>query len=136
MVLVFLVTGCRKTLDVYESKSPSPLVTSTNTNGAVLFSSRQAASDTLLITGNVQRVKLPLLNSPSVGGDKASCLLKVPASSIPEHPDVSRVNLHYDNHGWLQGLTPGTEVVLRFQRNGEFDGVYFSNFIQPAGKTN
>ena len=137
LLLVALVAGCKNALDVYESKAPAAVVASTNTNGALSFASRDLSSEVMLVTGAVQRVDLPLVNSPSLVGDKARCLLLVPADSIPAHPDSCRVALHYDNDGWLQGLKLGDGLVLRFQKNGEFDGVQFpANFIQQSGAAN
>jgi hypothetical protein len=121
-LLLMLVGGCQKPLHVYESKKPAFAV-STNANGAISLNSKPVTSDILLVTGAVQRVNLPLLSSPFIAGDKASCAIGVPARAIPAHPEVSKVVLHYDNHGWLQGLTRGSQIVLRFNKSGEFDGV-------------
>src|SRR5436305_6576982 len=99
-----LVAGCKSALDVYESKAPPAVVVSTNTNGTLSLTSSGLSSEVVLVTGAVQRVDIPLLNSPSIAGDKATCILSVPAHSIPAHPHLRRVALHYDNHGWLQAL--------------------------------
>ncbi len=137
LLLVALLAGCKSALDVYESKAPSAVVVSTNTNGTLSLASAGLSSEVVLVTGAVQRINLPLLNSPSIAGDKATCMLSVPAHSIPAHPNFSRVALHYDNHGWLQGLNAGTQVVLRFQKNGEFAGVQFpANLFQLTGAAN
>jgi hypothetical protein len=134
LLLIALVAGCQSALDVYESKAALTAVVSTNTNGALSLAWRHLPSEVMLVTGAVQRVELPLVNSPSLAGDKATCILLVPARSIPAHPDFSRVALHYDNHGWLQDLKPGTKLVLRFLKDGEFDGVQLpTNFIQQTG---
>jgi len=125
VILLVLVAGCKKSLDVYETKKPT-VVASTSSDGTLLLSSRELSSDTLFVTGIVQRVTLPLLNSPSIAGDNASCLLLVPAHSIPARPDFSSVVLHYDNHGWLRGLKVGHEIILRFHKDGEFEGVQFT----------
>ena len=126
-ILLLLLVGCQKPLHVYESKTPA-IVISTNANGAISLNSKPVTSDILLITGAVQRVHLPLLNSPSIAGDKASCVIGIPARAIPAHPEVSKVVLHYDNDGWLQSLTQGSQIVLRFHKSGEFDGA----FMDPA----
>jgi hypothetical protein len=132
-----LLVGCNTALDVYESKAAPAVVVSPGTNGALSLISRTPSSDVLLVTGAVQQVDLPFVNSPAVGGDKATCMLLVPADSIPAHPHLRRVALHYDNHGWLQGLSTGMQVVLRFKKNGEFDGLQFpANFIQANGAGN
>jgi len=137
LLMVALAAGCKNALDVYESKAPAAVVVSTKTNGMPSLALRDVSSDGVLITGAVRRVDLPLLNSPSVAGDNATCMLLVPARSIPAHPDVRKVALHYDNHGWLQGLKAGAQLVLRFQKNGEFDGVQLSaSFVQPNGAGN
>jgi hypothetical protein len=137
LLLMVLVAGCKSALDVYESKAPAAVVVSTNSNGTLSLASRGLSSEIVLVTAAVQRVDLPLLNSPSIAGDKATCMLSVPAHSIPAHPNFRRVALHYDNHGWLQGLDAGTQLVLRFQKNGEFGGVEFpANFIQQNGPAN
>ncbi len=120
LLLMALVAGCKNALDVYESKATAAVVLSTNTNGTLSLASRDLSSKVVLVTGAVQRVDLPLVNSPSIAGDKATCRLLVSAHSIPSHPDTCRVALHYDNHGWLQNLNPGTQLVLRFQKNGDF----------------
>src|SRR5579864_9555186 len=133
VLLMALVAGCKDALDVYESKAPAAVVVSTHTNGTLSLASRDVSSEVVLVTGVVQRVDLPLVNSPSIAGGKAACMLLVPAHSIPAHPDFRRVTLHYDNQGWLQGVKAGTELVLRFQKNGEFGGVQFpANFIQKG----
>ena len=132
-----LLAGCKNALDVYESKAPAAVVVSTNTDGTLSLASRDLSSEVILVTGMVQRVDLPFFNSPSLAGDKATCLLLVPVHSIPAHPDFSRVALHFDNHGWLHGLKPGTELRLRFQKDGEFDGIQLpANFIQLTGAAN
>jgi len=137
LLMVALVAGCKNALDLYESKAPAPVVVSTKTKGMPSLALRDFSSGGVLITGVVQRVKLPSLNSPSVAGDNAACVLLVPARSIPAHPDVRKVALHYDNHGRLQGLKAGAQLVLRFQKNGEFDGVQLSgSFLQPNGAGN
>lgn len=137
LLLMALVSGCKNALDVYESKAPIAVVASTNTNGTLSLALRERSSEVMLVTGAVDRVAAPVLDSPSIAGDKATCLLLVPARSIPAYPEFCRVALHYDNHGWLQGLTPGAKLVLRFQTNGEFDGVQLpASFIQPNGATN
>jgi hypothetical protein len=137
LLLVALLAGCKSALDVYESKAAPAVIASTNTNGTFSLASRDLSSDIVLVTGAVQKVELPLLNSPSLAGDNATCMLLVPANSIPAHSDLHRVTLHYDNLGWLQGIRAGTQLVLRFQKNGEFDGVQFpANFIQPNGAAN
>jgi hypothetical protein len=137
VVLVALVPGCKNALDVYESRAPLVVVASTNANGTLSFALRDRSSVVMLVTGAVHRVDSPVPDSPSIAGDKATCVLLVPAHSIPAHPDFCRVALHYDNHGWLQGLTPGAKLVLRFQTNGEFDGVQLpASFIQPNGAAN
>ena len=137
LLLMTLGAGCKSALDVYESKAPPAVVVSTNTNGTLSLASRGLSSQIVLVTRAVQRVDLPLLNSPSIAGDKATCMLSVPAHSIPAHPDFRRVALHYDNHGWLQGLKAGTQLVIRFHKNGEFDGVQFlASFNQPNGSAN
>jgi hypothetical protein len=137
LLLIAPLAGCKKALDVYESKAPAVLVSSTNTNGTVSLELRTLSSDLTLVTGIVQRVDLPLLNSPSVAGDKATCILSVPADSIPAHPDYSKVALHYDNHGWFQALKPGMHLVLAFRKSGEFGGMQFpANFIQTNGAAN
>src|SRR4051812_18884208 len=134
LVLLALVAGCKSALDVYESKAKAAVVVSTNTNGTLSLASRAASSDVVLITGAVQRVDLPMINSPAIGGDNATCVLLVPARSIPAHQDIRRVALHYDNHGWLRGLRAGTQLVLQFQKDGGFDGVQFpANPVQPNG---
>ena len=132
LLLMALVAGCKSALDVYESKAPA-VVVSTNTDGTLSLASRSLSPKVTFVTGAVQRVDLPFINSPSLAGDKATCLLLVPTRSIPVHSDFCRVVLHYDNHGWLQGLKPGIGLVLRFQKNGEFDGVQLAaNFIQSG----
>ena len=137
ILLMALVAGCKNSLDVYESKAPKSVVLSTNADGLFSLASRALSSDVVLVTGAVQRVDFPLVNSPSLAGDKATCVLLVPARSIPAHPDFCRIALHYDNHGLLQGIKSGSELVLRFQKSGEFDGVLLpSNFIQQSGPAN
>jgi len=123
LLLLALVAGCNSTLDVYESRVAAPVL-STNTDGTLSIASPDPSSGVTLVTGSVQRVDLPFVNSPSMAGDKATCMILVPAHSIPANPGSSRVALHYDNHGWLQGLQPGIKVVLRFQKSGKFDGVH------------
>jgi hypothetical protein len=137
LLMVALAAGCKNALDLYESKAPAPVVVSAKANGMPSLALRDFSSVGVLITGVVQQVKLPSLNSPSVAGDNATCTLLVPARSIPAHPDVRKVALHYDNHGWLQGLKAGAQLVLRFRKNGEFDGLQLSaSFIQPNGAGN
>jgi hypothetical protein len=136
-LLLALIAGCKKDLHVYESRATPPVIVSSNASGTLSLASRDVSSQIVLVTGAVQRVELPVFNSPSLAGDKATCRLLVPAHSIPCYPDFSRIALHYDNHGWLQGLTTGMQLVLRFQKDGEFDGVQLpANFIQPSGVTN
>src|SRR3954467_5924155 len=135
LLLLALVAGCKRALDVYESKARAAVVVST-TNGTLSLASRAVSSDVVLITGAVQRVDLPLLNSASIGGDNATCILLVPSRSIPVHPDVRRVALHYDNHGWLQGLSAGTQLVLLFQKDGGFDGVQLPANLPPNRAAN
>ncbi|MHC5804592.1 hypothetical protein ACYTX7_10325, partial [Streptococcus pyogenes] len=72
------------------------------------------------------------INSPSMVGDNASAHISVPARSVPAHPGVSKVILHYDNHRWLMDFKPSDQIILRFNRNGEFDGVYLTFGV--AGK--
>src|SRR5262249_5719499 len=107
IVLMFLLSallvGCKKDLHLYESKATPPVIVSTNASGALSFASRDLSSQIVLVTGVVQRVELPLVNSPSLFGDNATCRLLVPAHSIPCNLDLCRIALHYDNHGWLQG---------------------------------
>jgi hypothetical protein len=137
LLLMALVAGCKNNLDVYESKATPAVIVSTNANGTLSLASRDLSFQVVFVTGTVQRVELPLVNSPSLVGDKATCRLLVPADSIPGHPEFCRIALHYDNHGLLQGLKPGTQLVLRFQKNGEFDGVQFpANFMQLNSATN
>jgi hypothetical protein len=136
-LLPALLVGCKKDLHLYESKATPTVIVSTNASGTLSLSPRDVASEIVLVTGAVQTVELPVLNSPSLAGDKATCRLLVPAHSIPGYSDFCRIALHYANHGWLQGLKPGMQLVLRFQKNGEFDGVQLpANFIQPSGVTN
>jgi hypothetical protein len=73
LLLIALVAGCQSALDVYESKAALTAVVSTNTNGALSLAWRHLPSEVMLVTGAVQRVELPLVNSPSLAGDKASC---------------------------------------------------------------
>src|SRR5215471_4498567 len=108
LVLRTFVVGCKSALDVYESKAPPAVLVSTN--GALSLASRDVSPDIVLVTGVVQRVDTPLLNSPSLAGDKATAMLLVPAGSIPAAPDFRKVAFHYDNHGWLQSLKTGTQL--------------------------
>jgi hypothetical protein len=136
-LLVTFIAGCKDALDVYESKAPTAVVVSTNGNGTISLAARDLSSEVTFVTGIVQRVELPLVNSPSIAGDKANYMLLVSANSIPAHPDSQRVVLHYDNHGWLQDLKAGMQLVLRFHKHGEFDGVQFpAVFMQQNGTTN
>src|SRR5438876_10816401 len=106
LLLMALITGCKNALDVYESKAPLAVVASTNTNGTLSLALRDRSSEVMLVTGAVHRVVAPVLDSPSVVGDNATCLLLVPARSIPAPPDFCTVALHYHHQGSLQGLTP------------------------------
>jgi hypothetical protein len=136
VLLVGFIAGCKDALDVYESKAPAAVIVSTNGNGLSL-PVHELSSQVTFVTGIVQRVKLPLVNSPSIAGDKANCMLLVPANSIPAHPDYQRVALHYDNHSWLQGMKAGMQLVLRFNKDGEFDGVQLpAIFMQQNVTTN
>src|SRR5690348_1414138 len=82
VLLVALVGGCKNALDVYESKAPLAVVASTNANGTLSLALRDRSSEVMLVTGAVNRVVSPVLDSPSIAGDKATCLLLVPARSI------------------------------------------------------
>ncbi len=134
ILLMPLLAGCNNALDVYESKAAPAVAVATGTNGTPSFASRDLSPDVVLITGAVQRVDPPLVNSASIAGDKATCIVLVPTDAIPAHPHSRRVALHYDSDGWLQGIKAGAQLVLRFQKSGDFDGVQVPmNFIQPNG---
>jgi hypothetical protein len=133
LLLMPLLAGCKNALDVYESKAALAVTVAFGTNGITLSPSNLAPA-AVLVTGAVQRVELPLVNTPSIAGDKAKCIILVPVDAIPAHPDCSKVALHYDSDGWLQGIKEGTQLVLRFKKDGRFDGVQFPpNLIQPSG---
>lgn len=77
----------------------------------------RAAVTASTVEAQVESVSLPLVNSPSIAGDRATAILRIVSGALPQHPHARRVQLAWDPHGGL-ALEPGAHVSLRFDANG------------------
>ena len=73
----------------------------------------------------VVKVAHPLIDSPSLAGDRSKATLRVLSGQVPSQPSVSEISLAFDHHG-PDGprFEKGKTLVLRFTGNGRlFDVV-------------
>jgi hypothetical protein len=83
-------------------------------------------SDIVAVDGEVVSVRLPMLNSPSVAGERASVSIRVSPGSVPAFPEMRMVTIRFDPYA--NPFRKGQKQVLLFLPNGMFwgiDGVRF-----------
>ena len=76
-------------------------------------------TDGVEVEARVTRVSHPVVDSPSLVGDRSTATLEVLSGALPGAAGASRVLLSFDRHGPAgRVLEPRRRVVLRFTREG------------------
>jgi hypothetical protein len=78
--------------------------------------------DGIAVHTKVLEVDHPVVDSPSLVGDRSEATLQVTRGSIPGHPGVTRIIMGFDRHNPRSSLIEGQNCVLRFTQEGGFLG--------------